>query len=308
MTVEHPFRFAVVANGTEGPEWTALAQRVEALGYDALLVTDHVTDRVAAVPALAVAAAHTDRIGVGTFVLNNDLRHPVLLAKDFAALDALSGGRALLGLGAGWMSSDYEVTGVPRERGAVRLARLRQSVGIVRSLLAGAAVDVDGPHYRVRADAGLIAHDGPGPRLLLGGGRRGALEFAAREADIVSVVPPLGPQGPRDVTDLAPQRVDEQVGWVRAASAGRREAPRMNHVVWECFVTARPAPIVAALATAFGTTPDLVAQSPSFLVGSVDSVVDALWSRRERWGFSFVTVPVAALDAFAPVVARLTGR
>lgn len=303
------FEFAVVAEDTAFPAWPDAARRAEDLGYHAVLVTDHVTDPVAALPALCAAALATRRLQVGTFVLNNDLRHPVLVARDFAALHALSAGRSILGLGAGWAAADYAVTGIPRDRGATRLARLAESVAILQALFAGGPVKTDGAHYRVRADAELIAaRGGARPRLLLGGGRRGTLELAAREADVVSLVPPLAADGIADAGDLSGERVDAQVAVVRAAAIGRDDPPKLNHVVWECLIARRPQRIREAVARAYGLTEEGVRSSPCLLVGTAAEVTELLLERRERWGFSFVTVPAAALETFAPVVDKLAAR
>ncbi|QNP66622.1 TIGR03621 family F420-dependent LLM class oxidoreductase [Streptomyces genisteinicus] len=302
------FQFALVSDGdTTGKEWRELARRAEDLGYDALLVSDHVDQRMAPLPAAAAAAEVTSDLVVGTYVLNNDLRHPLMLARDAASVHALSGGRFQLGLGAGWYRADYERTGIGFASGRVRYERLREAVGICRSHLSGREITA-GEHYGVRQEAQEPPSGHGSPRLLLGGTRRGMLALAAQEADIVSVVPALGPDGPADLDGCSPARLDGTVAWIHARAAARGRSPRLNHLVWECFVTPRPAAVQEALARAVGRTPGEVRELACFLVGSADQVRDTLLARRERWGFDYVTVPAAAAVPLAPVVAGLQGR
>ncbi|MFJ5294424.1 TIGR03621 family F420-dependent LLM class oxidoreductase [Streptomyces sp. NPDC088348] len=308
MSQPQGFQFALVSNGdTTEKGWRELARRAEGLGYDALLASDHVDQRLAPIPAVAVAAEVTDDLVVGTYVLNNDLRHPLMLARDVASLHALSDGRFQLGLGAGWYGVDYERTGIGFESGRVRYERLREAVAICRSHLSGRTIDV-GAHYRVRQEAQDPPGRPDGPRLLLGGTRRGMLSLAAHEADIVSVVPALGPEGPTDLNDCSPARLDEKVAWIRAQAAARGRSPHLNHLVWECFVTPRPTAVQDALARAIGRTPEELGELACFLVGTVAQIHDTLQARRERWGFDYVTVPASAAEPFAPVVAGLKGR
>jgi probable F420-dependent oxidoreductase len=297
-----PFEFALVSDGMlDRNAWLDLVARAEQLGYDSVLVSDHVDQRLAPFAALAAAAAASTRLHLGTFVLNNDLRHPVLVAREVATVHELSGGRAVLGIGAGWHAGDYAGTGTPREPGGVRAARLEEALGIITSVLDGEPVAVRGAHYRVDLPAtGVPA--GPRPQLLLGGSRPRVLRLAGRYADVVSIVPPLGPDGPESVEDLGPDGV---AGRVAAAAWPGRAGQRLNHLVWECFVTPRPDPVLQALAGSLGCPPQHVREMPCFLVGTEQEVAETLEERRARWGFSYVTVPAAAAEAFAGVIARL---
>src|SRR5437773_2881695 len=102
-----PFRFGVVAAvARSAVEWLARVRRVEALGYATLVIPDNMRHTLAPIPALAVAAAATTTLRLGTYVLANDLRHPVQLAKEVATLDRLSSGRLELGIGAGRPDSE----------------------------------------------------------------------------------------------------------------------------------------------------------------------------------------------------------
>jgi probable F420-dependent oxidoreductase len=290
VTDHLPFEFAVVAEPDySSAEWSAVVRGSEDLGYDALLVTDHLQLRLAAVPALAMAAAVSSRIRLGTFVLNSDLRIPALLAAEMATVHTLSEGRAVVGLGAGWMHADYEQASVDLKPGVSRFDRLRVAVTQVKKILAEAAA-VDGA---------------AAPALLLGGGRRRMLELAGREADIVSVLPPLGPYGPTGYTTMLDDTVEAQLGWVRAGAAGRDVAPRLNHLVWGCFVTDKPAVVTGGLARYWGCPPQMVPRLVPYLVGNAEQIAQELLARRERWGFTLVTVPASVAAAFAPVMGLL---
>jgi probable F420-dependent oxidoreductase len=125
--VTRPFRFGVnMRSATSGREWAEKARRIEALGYTTLAVPDHLADMLAPIPAAIAAAAATTRLRVAANVLNNDLRHPVLVAREAATADFLSGGRFQLGLGAGHMKAEYDAVGMTFDRGAVRVARSRK--------------------------------------------------------------------------------------------------------------------------------------------------------------------------------------
>lgn len=287
-----PFEFAVVAEPDYGAaEWLTVIRSSEEFGYDALLVTDHLRLRLAAVPALAMAAGVSSRIRLGTYVLNSDLRSPALLASEMATVHTLAGGRAVVGLGAGWMRDDYVQAGAELKAGVSRFDRLRAALPKVREVLAAAA-----------------AADGTSPPpLLLGGARRRMLELAGREADIVSLLPPMGPDGPTEYTGMLDDSVEAQLAWVRAGAAGRDVPPRLNHLLWGCFVTRDPAAVTEALARRWGCSPQTVPRLVPYLVGTAEQVAQELLARRERWGFSLVTVPVRMAAAFVPVM-RLLGR
>jgi probable F420-dependent oxidoreductase len=147
-----PFRFGVsVRSAGSRTQWAEKARKLEDQGFAALTVPDHLADLVAPMPALASAAAATNRLRVGTMVLNNDLRHPVLVAREAATVDLLSDGRLDLGLGAGHMRAEYDQTGLLFDAGNTRVERLAEAVAIVKGLLTGEQVTFSGRHYRVTA-------------------------------------------------------------------------------------------------------------------------------------------------------------
>ncbi|MCB0994623.1 MAG: LLM class flavin-dependent oxidoreductase, partial [Acidimicrobiales bacterium] len=133
----HPrrLRFALqLRDAADGPSWTGLARQAEADGYDVISMPDHLDGQLAPIPALAAAAAITERVGLSMFVLANDHRHPAVLAKEIATIDVLSGGRVELGLGAGWMESEYRAVGVAFDPPGRRIERLAEAITVVRGL------------------------------------------------------------------------------------------------------------------------------------------------------------------------------
>jgi len=308
-----PFRFGVnVRTSGSGAEWVAKARKVEALGYAVALVPDHLTDLLAPMPGLAAAAAATTRLRIGTAVLNNDLRHPVLVAREAATLDVLSDGRFELGLGAGHMQSEYEQAGLAFDPGPTRVERLAESVALIKRLLEGETVTFAGRHYRV---TGHTIHprpvQRPRPPIFIGGNAPRLLTVAAREADIVGFTGILFRQGARqvDVSDFRAAVVDERVQLVRETAGARFAGLELNVLVQRVVVTDDRRGAAAALGGGFAQlTPDEILASPYALVGTVDQIVADLHARRERWGLSYVMTHEAFMDALAPVVARLAGR
>src|SRR5579871_1400322 len=117
-----PFRFsAQVQAPMSGREWAQLARKVEDLGYSALTMSDHFGDQLSPLAGMMAAAAATTTLRVGTLVFDNDYRHPLVLAKEAATIDLLSDGRLELGLGAGWLRSDYDQSGMPYDPPGVRI-------------------------------------------------------------------------------------------------------------------------------------------------------------------------------------------
>jgi probable F420-dependent oxidoreductase len=184
-----PFRFGVnVGRAGSRAEWAEKARKLEDLGYSALTVPDHLADLLAPMPALVSAAAATQRLRVGTNVLNNDFRHPVLVAREAATVDLLTEGRLQLGLGAGHMQAEYDQAGVRFDAGGIRVERLAEAVAIVKGLLKGEPVTFAGRYYRVTGHAiHPLPLQRPHPPLLIGGNGRRLLTLAAKEADIVGL-------------------------------------------------------------------------------------------------------------------------
>ncbi|HUW02496.1 MAG TPA: TIGR03621 family F420-dependent LLM class oxidoreductase [Acidimicrobiales bacterium] len=306
-----PFRFTLQCSSTVDPdEFRACARRAEGLGYDALTIADHFDDQLAPVPALMAAADVTTTLRLGWLVLCNDYRHPVVAAKEAATIDRLSGGRLLVGLGAGWMATDYERAGIVMDRPGVRIERLAEAVTVMKGLFTDGPVDFDGEHYTITGLEGLPKPtQRPHPPIIIGGGGRRILELAAREADIVALNVNLAggaiderayPNGTADATD-------EKVGWVRATAGDRIDQMAIQTRIHLALVSESADALIDDLAPQFGLTPTEARATPHALVGGVDELCDQLVERRERWGISMIGLSADVIDDLAPVVARLAG-
>jgi probable F420-dependent oxidoreductase len=314
-----PFRFGVIGEGIRSArELLAGARRAEALGYSTLLLRDHFVpepfgDQLAPMVALAAAAGATRTLRVGTLVLDNDYRHPVLLAKEAATLDLLSGGRFELGIGAGWLREEYRRAGMPFDAPGVRVGRLEESLRVVKGLLAGSAVTFEGEHYTVDGITGFPAPvQRPRPPILVGAGSRRMLGIAGREADIVGILPRALPAGTisEDVSERSGAAVAEKVGWVREAAGERFGGVELSMVVSVRLARdhREAAERLAAQQGWGGAAAERVLEMPSVFLGPVARIVDQMQARRERYGFSYLVVSDGAIDTMTPVVERLAGR
>jgi len=307
----HPFRFGIQCKGpADAAGWPALARKVEDLGWSTLTVADHLDDQLAPVPAAMAAAAATTTLRVGTMVLANDYRHPVMVAKEAATLDVLTGGRFELGIGAGWMTSDYDAAGIPLERPGVRIDRLAEALAVLRGLWDDGPLSFEGDHYRVQELTGRPAPvTTGGPRLVIGGGGERVLRLAAKTADVVALNVNLraGVIDERAFPDGTPDATDRKLEWVRDEAGERFDQLELQVRVHLAMVTDDRTGVIDELAPAFGLTRAEAAATPHALVGSVEEICDQLVERRERWGISYVGMSGDQLDAFAPVVQRLAG-
>ena len=306
-----PFRFGVQLTGpADAKGWVEQARRIEDLGYSTATMPDHFTDQLAPMPALAAAAAATTTLRVGALVFDNDYKHPVVLAKELATMDVLSDGRVEIGIGAGWMESDYRAAGMPYDRPGVRIDRFAEAIAVIKGTMADGACSFDGTHYTITDYDGLPKPvQRPHPPILIGGGGRRVLSIAAREADIVGINGNLasGVIGPEAVATMTHEAVVERVGMVRDAAGERLDDIELNIRAFFLSVTDDRAGTLASVAGFIGVEESMVATSPFALIGSVDTIVEELVRRREELGFSYVVVAGGDIDAFAPVVARLAG-
>jgi probable F420-dependent oxidoreductase len=311
VTALRPFRFGIQApGGGDASGWKELARAAEDLGYDTLTMPDHFDRQLAPGPALATAAAVTTRLRIGTLVYGVDYRHPVTLAKEAATLDVVSDGRFELGLGAGWMRSDYDQAGLAYDPAGVRIERMVEFLGAVRALWGPGPVEVSGHHVSINGlDGQPKPIQKPGPPILVGGGGRRMLTTAATEADIVGVNFNLagGVIGPDVGADATAERADEKVAWVRQAAGDRFEQLELHIRVFVASVTEDRRGLAETVSAGFGLTPEQALAAPFALAGTVSEICETLVERRERWGFSYTSLGPEVLHEFAPVVARLAG-
>jgi probable F420-dependent oxidoreductase len=307
-----PFRFGVnVRDAASRAEWVAKARKVEDLGFSSLTVPDHLADMLAPIPAVVSAADATKHLRVGTNVLNNDLRHPVLVAREAATTDLLTDGRLDLGLGAGHMQSEYDQAGLRFDPGVTRVERLGEAVTIVKGLLRGEQVSFAGRHYQVAAHKiHPLPVQRPHPPILIGGNGRRILTLAAKEADIVGlsgITFRAGGTAP-DLSGWKTAAVDERVRLVREAAGDRYDRLELSALVQRVMVTDAPRQAAEELAKRWSQlSAEEILEAPYAIIGTVDHLVEELQKRRERWGISYYVIFEPYMDAFTPVVSRLTG-
>lgn len=307
-----PFRFGVQASkAPDRASWVDVAKRCEDRGYSALTMPDHFDDQLAPVPALMTAADATSTLRVGALVWDNDYKHPLVLAKELATMDLLSEGRLEIGIGAGWMLTDYEQAGIPYDRPGVRIDRFVEGLAIIKGLMGPDVFSYTGEHYTVTEHNGTPKSvQRPHPPILIGGGGKRVLTIAAREADIIGVNASMhaGVVGPEAIATMTAESVDDKVAIIRDAAGTRLDAIEMNVRAFMVNVTDDRAATIEFLSTALGVEEQMIDTTPFALIGSPAKIVEDLLARRERWGFSYVIVGADDIDAFAPVVAELAGR
>jgi probable F420-dependent oxidoreductase len=304
------FRFAVVAAAApSGVEWAELARRAEGLGFALFTMPDHFDSVLAPAPALAAAASATTTIRLGVSVFANDFRQPAVLAKEAATLDLLSGGRFELGIGAGWLKTEYDQAGIPFGAPGERVTRLFEAVHVIKGLWGVGPFSFAGKHYTIDGLDGFPKPlQQPYPPIYIGGGGKRLLEFASREADIVGLLFKALPEGGVDVTDDNPDALERKLGWVRAAAGERFAQLELATLIQRVIVTDDRAGEIAKLASEWGLPVTQIEHSPYFLIGSVDQIVERLLELRARYGLTHVSVFQWDMEALAPVVARLAGQ
>lgn len=320
-TVERPFRFGATLLPVETAtrEWRDSVRVAEQAGFSVVTVMDHF--RSGGIWAALAAANHAaPSLRIGTLVLNNDLWHPLLLAREAITTDLLSDGKLELGLGAGWDLEDYGAMRLERAPASVRIERLTEALAILRQACAGQSPTFHGAHYSVDA-----IDDWPRPRqpripLLVGGGGKGVLALAATAADIVSISRNLqrgmaaswrpGPGEPGGSSD----GITERVRWIRESAGDRFGELELHCVVSKALVTGDRLTVAAAIGRPLGLEGEQVLASPHFLIGTVEEIAEDLEQRRDRWGISYWTLSSANtsggndMQQFAPVIERLRGR
>lgn len=311
MSRVRQFRFGIqVSRAGSRAEWVQRARQAEDLGYSTLFMPDHFTDQLAPVPALMAAAGATTGLRVGTLVLDNDYKHPVVLAKEAATLDLLSDGRLELGIGAGWMKTDYDESGIAYDPPAVRVDRMQEGLRVLKGCFGDGSFSFSGNHYTISGyDGQPKPVQKPHPPILIGGGGRRVLGIAAREADIVGINPNLkaGAITPDAARDATAASVARKLQWVRETAGERFDDIELNCLIFMAMVTDDRQATAENLAGMFGLTPEEALDIPMALVGTVDEIAETLEKRRAEFGFSYVVLQDGAMEALAPVVARLAG-
>ncbi|HET9966655.1 MAG TPA: TIGR03621 family F420-dependent LLM class oxidoreductase [Streptosporangiaceae bacterium] len=313
-----PFRFLATVDGYPSfAELTGVARKAEAVGCSTLVLPDHLIGQYAPMPVLAVAAAATERLRVGTFVLNARLRHPAVLAQDLATLDVLSGGRLEIGLGAGWNKPEHDVIGIPFEPVGVRISRLTEAITILKGCFDDGQFSFSGEHYTITGHDGVPKPEQrPHPPIFLGGGGKRLLTLAAREAQIIGLAPRLiqGDTPRVDARSLTAAATEEKIGWIREAAGDRFGELELN-----TYPTGAPAVVTSdpraearrradriREQTGAELTVEEILDSPHMFIGSIKDLTRKFTDLRERFGISSFLID--DLDALAPVVEELAGQ
>jgi probable F420-dependent oxidoreductase len=301
--MSHPFRFGFQLRTGTADELRDQARRAEAAGFDLVCSWDHVSDGWSALLPLLAMAEAAPTIRVCPMVINNDFHHPVHLASEIAGLDALTGGRVELGIGAGHAFAEYAAIGQPMDPPPVRKRCLAESIEILRMLLDGEEVTFAGEHYRITTARTMRSTQKRLP-ILVGVAGREALAHAARHADAIGLMG-LGrtlPDGLRHEVRWQPERLTATVDHIRA-NAGERE-PELNALVQVVEVTDDRRAAAERLAVAIdGLTVEDALVTPFLALGTHDEIAEHLLACRQRWGITNDTV--RSIEDRAPVIARL---
>jgi probable F420-dependent oxidoreductase len=305
-----PMRFATQSGGAPtAEEWFARAKRIEALGYDTLAMPDHMVGGAwAAMPALAALAQVTTKLRFGTLVIDNDLRNPVVFAREVAVLDVLSGGRFELGMGAGWFDRDYLGTGIPFDRGRVRVARLAEAITLMKRLFTEEQVDFSGTYYKVeKAECRPKTIQQPHPPLMIAGGGTEILTLAAREADIVAIVP-AGITGTgklaKEAVTLETMQTQAQI--VRDAAGARADQIEYSMFL-DCVLTDDREKKIAEMAAIAKIDPELISGSAYRGIGTLADITAHIRDVRDEVGITYVCLRGPDVEKLGPVISELSG-
>ncbi|HET9221523.1 MAG TPA: TIGR03621 family F420-dependent LLM class oxidoreductase [Roseiflexaceae bacterium] len=316
MNKKRHFRFGVINEQVLSAErWIAHVRRVEAEGYSTFLIRDHFVpdyfgDQLAPIAALMAAAGATQTLRVGSLVFDNDYRHPVILAKEAATIDLLSGGRLELGLGAGWLRAEYEQAGLAFDPPGVRISRLEEAIRVIKGLFADEPLNFAGRHYTIATLKGVPQPvQRPHPPILIGAGQKRMLTLAGREADIVGILTTSVASGTlaADSTERLAEAVAQKVEWVRQGAGARFGDLELSLVPTIILTEQRRRRTEQYVRENRwqGISVEQVWEMPAVFVGSVDQIVEDMQARRERYGFSYFVVSDCEMAAAAPIVARL---
>jgi probable F420-dependent oxidoreductase len=302
------FRFGIqLHTAPDAKSWADVARKAEDLGFSTLFLPDHFGDQLAPVPALMAAADATTTLKVGALVFDNDYKHPVVLAKELATIDVLSDGRLEVGLGAGWMKSDYDQSGIPMDSAGVRVSRMEEGIAVLKGCFADGPFSFAGEHYTITEyDSKPKPVQSP-PPLLIGGGAKRVLSIAGREAQIVGINPSIhsGQVDAAAAQSGSSDQTDQKVAWVREAAGDRYDDLEINLLQFAGIITDDAKGTAEMMAPLFGLPPEELETYPHVCIGTVEQIADSLRARRERWDASYIVFQADTMDAMAPVVAAL---
>jgi len=310
---ERKIRFGVTSTGASSAgEWKRKVEQVENLGYSTLLVPDHFVEQIATIPALAMAAAYTKTLRVGSLVCSNDFRHPIMLAKEAATLDMLSNGRFELGIGAGWLKAEYDAIGIPFDPPRKRVGRLEEAIQVIKTYFQNDPIKYDGKYYDVQEGWGLDRSpksvQKPYPPILIGAGGKRMLSIAAREADIIGLTIKVQANGtgpdPSDIGTTLTQKLE----WIQAEAGDRFGDIEFNIQTWAVAITEDREQAAAQLAKKFPLPVNILLNIPYLLIGTIEEIACQIKSYHAQYGISYFSVFDRHMEDFAPVVDLLAEK
>lgn len=322
-TTVRPFRFGFTGGASsKRQKLVDSAQTVEALGYSTFGLADHFARPFAPIVAGQAVADATTTLRITQTVLAQDFREPAVLAKELATLDVLSDGRLQVGLGAGWLRQEYEAAGMRFAPAPVRIARLEETAIILKGLFSEGRFSFAGEHYCISELEALPRPvQQPRPPIMIGGGGKNLLSVAARQADIVQLMPSNpGGRSLLNASQFSADAIEEKIGWIRDAAGSRFDEIELSAQLLACAVTDRPDEHLSDLATRIAAVTERMGgarvafdsnelrDSPIVAVGSSSEVCEKLVETRRRYGISYLAAPIDARpDGLAPVIERLAG-
>jgi probable F420-dependent oxidoreductase len=317
------FRFSFNIFGvTNRQEFLDECREAEGYGYGTVFAADHL-GIPAPFPLLVAAADATQRLRVGTLVLNAPFWNPALLAREVATTDILTDGRLELGLGSGHMKWEFDEAGIAWQPAAARAARLAHTISELQRYFSS-------EFERLRAGRNSpkpvqrSGFGGFGPPLLVGGTGDPVLRIAAQHAQIVGVAGTYQVKGqtPGTLRLATADEVDERISFAKSCAAGRADEIEWHLLVQAVVVTddrrgaaedrvaewRRASEAALAADPRAVPTADELLDSPYMLIGTPDEIAAQLRRSRERWGFSYVTVHEPYMRDLVPVIERLLGQ
>jgi probable F420-dependent oxidoreductase len=315
---KRPIRFGLmVETHIDQRQWFALAHRAEELGYATFLVRDHISPdyfgpQFAPLVSLAALIGTTSKIGLGTLVIDNDFRHPAILAKEAATLDVLSGGRFELGIGAGWLRNEYERAGIPYDPNGVRIDRLQESLQILKACLSGSPVSFAGEHYQLDRHEHFPQPITPGgPKLMIGAGKPRMLKLAGRHADIVGLLTTSVSTGEvvSDPANRSTSAVRQQIELIREGAGPRFDQIELSIFPMIAHASNREDGLRGILTENGWTNKTLadVRDMAAVFAGTTDEIADQMIRCRDELGLSYFIIEDSQMEAMAPVVAAVSG-
>jgi probable F420-dependent oxidoreductase len=314
------FRFSFNIFGITSREaFVAECREAEEYGYDTVFAADHL-GIPAPFPLLVAAAEVTQRMRVGTLVLNVGFWNAALLAREVATTDILTDGRLELGLGSGHMKWEFDEAGIGWQGPTARAAALERVIGELERYFS-TELPKRTPGRSAPQPVQRAGFGGSGPPLIVGGTGDGVLRLAARHAQIVGLAGAYQVKGqPPGIFRLATAaEADERSAFARRCAAERADEIEWHLLVQAVIVTEDRRGAAEETAAEFrrhfealGVTDeaamlsaDELLETPLLLIGTHDEIADQLRRSRERWGYSYITVHEPYMRAFAPVIERL---